>query len=121
MIFSVILIGHWFGDYLFQFSSMAVKKSYSLKWLGLHVLTYTAVLLLFCLCLFSVKLALVYVLTNAILHAVTDFFTSKLAYAYKDQPRIFYPILGFDQLIHTLTLYLTYLHLETIESLFFGG
>ena len=43
----------------------------------------------------------------------TDFFTSKLASKYQDKPRIFYPVLGFDQMIHGLCLYLTYINIDT--------
>lgn len=113
MAFSLILVAHWFGDYLFQTSSMAVKKSSSLAWLAAHVSTYSLVLGIFAIFLFPLELTLIYVALNALLHFITDFFTSKLASKYQDKPRIFYPVLGFDQMIHGLCLYLTYINIDT--------
>ncbi|WP_420398815.1 hypothetical protein [Flagellimonas sp.] len=92
---------------------MAVKKSSSLKWLTAHVLTYSLVLGGFAIFLFPLESALIYVALNALLHFVTDFFTSKLASKYQDNPRIFYPVLGFDQMVHGLCLYLTFVNKDT--------
>ncbi len=114
MIFSLILLAHWIGDYAFQTSKMALGKSQHLKWLGIHILTYTGTLFAFCIFIFSFKTAIVYTLVNGGLHGVTDFFTSKLAARYNDTPRIFFPILGMDQLIHTITLYVTYQNIELL-------
>ncbi|MEM1408188.1 MAG: DUF3307 domain-containing protein [Bacteroidota bacterium] len=107
MIFSLLLLAHWIGDFCLQTSNMALYKSKSLKWLLFHVLTYTGVLLAFSTFLISLEDLAVFVGINGLLHGVTDFFTSKLAHRYKDIPRRFFPILGFDQLLHTLTLYWT--------------
>ena len=113
MTFALILVAHWVGDYLFQTTNMAVEKSASLKWLTLHVLTYMLVLGCFSIFLFSWKLALTYIALNGILHFITDFFTSKLAVKHQDNARVFYPILGFDQMTHGLCLYLTYINLNS--------
>ncbi len=117
MIFSLVLIAHWTGDYAFQTSKMALGKSQHLKWLGLHVLAYTFTLFLFSIFLFSFKTAVFYTLLNGFLHGVTDFFTSKLAAKYSETPRIFFPILGLDQLIHTVTLYLTFENIDFLSSI----
>ncbi|MDY8136136.1 DUF3307 domain-containing protein [Aquimarina sp. 2201CG5-10] len=114
MVFSWILLAHWVGDFVFQTSRMATEKSKQLKWLSIHVITYTAVLLIFALFVFSFKLAITYVLINGVLHGITDFFTSKLSAKYQETPRIFFPILGMDQLIHTVTLYITYLNIKSL-------
>lgn len=114
MIFSILLITHWLGDYVFQTSKMALGKSKHLKWLSMHVLAYTGVLSVCALVVFPLKIALSYTLINGVLHGITDYFTSKLAAKYQDNPRIFFPVLGFDQLLHVLTLYVTYLYLESI-------
>lgn len=111
MDFALIIIAHWFGDYLFQTTAMATEKSYRIKWLGLHILTYSATLLLVSLILFPWWFALAYAGLNGLLHGVIDYFTSRLSRRYQQQPRIFYPILGFDQMLHMLTLYFTYLYL----------
>ena len=112
MSFSLFLVAHWAGDFVFQTTSMALGKSKSIKWLTIHVLTYTAILLIFSVFTLPNDVILLYVLANGLLHWVTDFFTSKLAAKYFEQPRIFYPILGFDQLIHVMTLYITFGHQE---------
>ncbi len=113
MVFAVILVAHWVGDFIFQTSSMALEKSTSIKWLTAHVATYTLVLGIFSMFLFSWKVALTYAFLNGGLHLITDFFTSKLASKYQHRPRVFYPILGFDQLIHGLCLYLSFFYLDT--------
>ncbi|MEM6361742.1 MAG: DUF3307 domain-containing protein [Bacteroidota bacterium] len=107
MTFSLLLLAHWIGDFGLQTSNMALNKSKSLKWLLLHVLTYTGVLLAFSAFLISLEDLIFFVAVNGLLHGITDFFTSKLADRYKDIPRRFFPILGLDQLLHTLTLYWT--------------
>jgi len=59
-----------------------------------------------------------FLLLNAVLHFVTDFFTSRLAVKYKLNPRIFYSIIGFDQLIHTVTLMVTmYFYFGTVVTI----
>ncbi len=117
MAFIWILLAHWIGDYVFQTSKMAMSKSYHLTWLLLHVGVYTAVLFVFSLFLFPVKVAIGFFLVNGILHGITDFFTSKLSSKYQKNPRIFFPILGFDQLIHMVTLYLSFMYKD--ELVFF--
>ncbi|SEK38812.1 Protein of unknown function [Aquimarina amphilecti] len=114
MIFSFILIAHWIGDFAFQTSKMALKKNEKIKWLSIHVLVYTAVLAIFVIFLFPIKIAITYILLNSLLHGFTDFFTSKLTMRYRENPRIFFPLLGLDQLIHILTLYITYLNVESL-------
>ncbi|MEW7292176.1 DUF3307 domain-containing protein [Aquimarina sp. 2304DJ70-9] len=114
MNFVWILLAHWVGDYGLQTSKMAMGKSHHFKWLFLHVLTYTGVLLVCSLILFPLKVAIGFLLINCVLHGLTDFFTSKLTSKYRKNPRIFFPILGFDQLIHAITLYITYLHRESL-------
>jgi len=117
MNFGLLLVAHWMGDYVFQSSKMATGKSQHLKWLSIHTLVYTAVLLFFCIWIFDIKTAILYTFVNGVLHGVTDFFTSKLAAKYSEKPRIFFPILGMDQLIHTAILYFTFLHIDFLTSL----
>ncbi|MDH7445628.1 DUF3307 domain-containing protein [Aquimarina sp. 2201CG14-23] len=114
MIFSWILLAHWMGDFAFQTSKMAMGKGKKIKWLFIHVIVYTIILTIFSLFLFPIKTAIGYILINCILHGFTDFFTSKLTIQYRDTPRIFFTILGLDQLIHSVTLYITYLHIDSL-------
>ncbi len=114
MIFVWILLAHWMGDYGFQTSKMALGKSHHFKWLAYHVLTYTSILLICSLLLFPLEIAIGYLLINGVLHGITDFFTSKLTSKYRETPRIFYIVLGLDQMIHTITLYVTFLNRESL-------
>ena len=114
MDFLTILFAHWIGDYLLQTSDMAIKKHKSIKWLLLHTLTYTVVLLAISQLVFSWQVGLGYAIFNGALHLITDFFTSKLASRFQDKPRVFYPILGFDQLIHISCLYWTFINSDVL-------
>ena len=114
MDFLIILAAHWVGDFLLQTRKMAVNKHQSIKWLGFHVLIYSIVLLVVGYLLFSWQVGLGYAVFNGLLHLVTDFVTSKLAAKYQENPRIFYSILGFDQLIHTSCLYWTYINADVL-------
>jgi hypothetical protein len=105
MTFSLLLLAHWIGDFALQSSEMASRKSHSIRWLSLHVLTYGAVLGLFSFVLFPYHVAWKYLLVNVLLHFITDFFTSKLAAQYQKNLRIFYPIIGFDQMLHMLAIF----------------
>ena len=107
MTFSLLLLSHWLGDFAFQSSDMALGKCHSMKWLLYHVGTYTAILLVFCLFLLPLSDVAIYVGANAVLHLITDYFTSRWAQKHRKVPRKFFPIIGLDQLIHTLTLYWT--------------
>ena len=108
MNFLFILAAHWVGDYLLQTTRMATEKNHSLLWLARHTLTYTVVILGSSLLLFPITLGVKYTAINGLAHGITDFFTSKWAHRYQDEPRVFYPILGFDQFLHIATLYSSY-------------
>jgi hypothetical protein len=100
----ILFIGHWFGDYVFQTSRMALQKSVGIKWLSIHVTVYTLVLFLFAYFIFNLQAALTFAALNGVFHFITDFFTSRLSKKYRDKPRVFFPIIGFDQLIHAICL-----------------
>ena len=104
----LLMVSHWVGDYLLQGNVMAAKKSTSLEWLTIHVLIYTAVLMIVCLIWIPWKTAVLFSLFNGCLHFLTDFITSKFTNRFKDIPRLFFLIIGFDQLIHAITLISTY-------------
>jgi hypothetical protein len=111
----ILFLGHWVGDYLFQTSKMAQQKRNGIKWLSIHVGVYSMILFIFTLFLLDYKGAALFTSTNALLHWITDFFTSRLSAKFIEKPRVFYPVLGFDQLIHTTCLIGTFeaLHLYT--------
>jgi Protein of unknown function (DUF3307) len=103
----ILLVGHWIGDYLLQGNKIAARKSRSVAWLALHVSLYTLILFSVSLIIFSGTSLLLFIAVNAGLHFVTDLLTGKLYNRFRENPRIFFPILGLDQLIHGVTLLLT--------------
>ena len=103
----VILICHWIGDFVFQWDELALKKGVSMAWLGIHVLIYGAVISLASLLVLPARTAFAFGMVNMALHFVTDLGTSRLARKYKDVPRKFFLIIGFDQMVHTITLIIT--------------
>ena len=103
---------HWLGDFVLQSHWMSMNKSKRLDALAIHVATYTTTLLLGSGLLFGVdklgRLAL-FVGVNGGLHFATDFVTSKITSRLWDQQRehLFFVMLGFDQLVHQVTLVAT--------------
>jgi len=95
-----VLIGHWIADFICQSDYMARNKSSSNKALGLHILAYTLVM-----SVFGIKFALV----NGAIHFVVDYMTSRITKKLwaKQDVHNFFVVIGFDQLIHTVTLLLT--------------
>lgn len=116
MTFVWLMFAHWVGDFLLQTSEMATGKSKSFKWLTIHVFVYSAVILIVSIILFGMNKALPYTILNLLVHWGVDFFTSKLAAHYHEKPRVFYPVIGFDQFLHATTLYLTYLNIDLIAG-----
>lgn len=108
----LLLFAHWIGDYLFQTNEMATSKGRSFYWLNVHVAVYTLPILASALMLFPWDIALYFALLNALFHWITDFVTTRLAYRYQSNPRLFYPIIGFDQFTHGACLLGTLLYFE---------
>ena len=97
-IIMLLLTTHWLADFVLQSQEMATNKSQSNKWLGFHVLVYTAC--------FIPTMSIGFVVTNGVAHFVTDYFTSRKTSKLWAEDRIndFFVVVGFDQLIHALTL-----------------
>lgn len=110
----LILISHWFADFVFQDSWMAENKHKDLSALHSHVSIYSLVLFI---CLtnplsyfhYNIQYLIYFVLLNAVLHGFVDFFTSKLAHKFwaSQNYRLFFVTLGFDQLLHQICLITT--------------
>jgi|SRR6516165_5038497 hypothetical protein len=108
----VLLAVHWLADFVFQSHWMSVNKSKRLDALTLHIITYTAVLLLGSALVFGVYQIVplaVFVGVNGVLHFATDFVTSRITSRLWQQQRehLFFVTVGFDQLIHQVTLIAT--------------
>jgi hypothetical protein len=102
MLYIVALIWmHFVSDFVLQTDKMAINKSKSNKWLGIHVLVYSCPFLFF-----GWKFALV----TLLFHFMTDYITSRgTSYLWKKEQRHwFFTLIGFDQAIHLTTILLTY-------------
>ena len=99
---------------------MAINKSTSVKWLTRHVVAYGEYLMYgsLPLLIYAVMIGrnwsvviVSYVVINMVLHWVTDYFTSRWSTKLwkKGNEKGFWNVIGFDQLIHTFCLILTYI------------
>lgn len=112
-----ILIAHFVADFICQSDWMAINKSKRWDALGWHVLVYTAVIGLFVSVILppspypytSLTLFGLWVVMNAGAHFVQDAVTSRInAQLWQaNQRHWFFVGIGFDQLVHYITLLLT--------------
>jgi len=98
-----IIFVHWVADFVMQTDKMAKGKSSSNKWLLVHTGTYTLVMAV-------LTLNPVYALVNGVIHTIVDYFTSRWSSRLwaKGNVRNFFIVIGLDQLIHVVTLIVTY-------------
>lgn len=113
----VLLVAHFVGDFILQSDWMALNKSKESYALGVHVVVYTAALM------FMVSMAITvgalthitapqyatWLVVNAFAHFVQDAVTSRLnARLWQANERHwFFVAIGFDQLLHYVTLFVT--------------
>jgi hypothetical protein len=99
----LLMILHFIADFILQSDWMAQNKSKYLYPLFVHCITYASCFLFF---------GPIFGLITFICHFITDFFTSKLnSYLYTKNRHWFFVGIGADQLIHNITLILTYVSL----------
>lgn len=109
------LCAHFVADFIFQTDDMAIKKSSDNFWLTMHVLTYTGVL-----CVVGLLIGLgtsiagpgvwvLWAIVNGVIHFGVDYVTSRWSSALSKANRRgdFFKVIGFDQLLHGLTLVAT--------------
>jgi hypothetical protein len=110
----VLLAVHWLADFVLQTHWQATNKSKRNGALAAHVGTYTLTLAVGSALLFGQSSQWVYfVALNGVLHFATDYFTSRATsrlYAKQDWHN-FFVVVGFDQLIHQVTLAVTMIFL----------
>lgn len=128
-IFSIIII-HWFADFLMQDEKWALGKSKNWKDLLSHTVTYSCITGLLYLILFpctfnfpdffTTKLGYLnifcFVIITFITHTITDYFTSRIVskkFAKQEYGSAIpnfgaFTIIGIDQVLHYIQLFLTY-------------
>jgi hypothetical protein len=103
---------HFVADFLLQSDWMAVNKSKSWSALAAHIYVYSCTFLLCLLRLthLSAPLVINFVMIAGVCHYVTDALTSRItSYLWaKEERHWFFVTIGFDQLLHTIQLVLTY-------------
>lgn len=119
MNFGWLLIAHWLGDYLLQNSKMATRKGKEPLWLFYHVGVYTLIVLVISFWILDREWWITFTLANGLAHLVTDAVSSPIGLKFRERPRIFFLILGTDQLLHLLFLYYSYVYVSGQQSAFF--
>ncbi len=101
-----LLATHWVGDFVLQTNFQASNKSKRLDALSLHVTTYTVTLFIAAIILFGVMTAVIFAAINGALHFATDYITSRASSKLWEEQNWhrFFVMIGFDQLIHQVTL-----------------
>lgn len=116
-----LLTVHFVADFMFQSGQMANNKSTDNKWLTWHIFTYTliwgGIMGIYCISQnYGFKNWAVFVIITFISHWITDYFTSKVVrekfnrkeYG-ADVPNLgAFSIIGFDQLLHYIQIFITY-------------
>lgn len=115
-----LLVAHWVADFVCQSHWQASNKSKSNAALGQHILTYTFILGMASILIFPGRWEVVsFTAINGVLHFATDYCTSRWSAVHFGKAiramnvvgedagppwHDFFVIIGFDQLIHHLTL-----------------
>jgi len=137
----VILVTHYIADFWVQTHEQSIKKSSSLEYLTLHIVTYTLCWLPLIITIVSINMSDLglniwnggesdgtgyffgYTYTAIAMvfagHWITDFVTSKAAKLEFSKPdgegiRTGFQIVGFDQMIHYTHLYLVFYWLTNL-------
>lgn len=114
------LLIHWVADFCYQSDEQAKNKSKSNFYLLSHTVTYSAIIFIF-IALWSIAMSpdeppkifpiLLFTIITFVTHTITDYFTSRLNSKLwaKDDTHNFFVSIGFDQIIHYVQLFGTYI------------
>lgn len=103
----VLIWAHFIGDFILQSDYHAANKSKSNLVLFQHVLLYS---LPFTLAAFLVPISILFIVANAVLHAITDYISSRITSILwqKGERHWFFVTIGADQAFHMTCLFFTY-------------
>lgn len=114
--FTIILIFHFIADFILQDEDWAVNKSIDDDALLKHTITYSIVWYIPMIFMLGIWKSALFVTITFILHTLTDYITSRIV-SKKFQNKEYgssipnfgaFTIIGFDQLIHYITLVYTF-------------
>lgn len=108
----IVLLAHWVADFILQTDWQAKNKSINNKALLSHVATYSGLMFIVALALFlDVQKAFIFWLVTFGAHGLTDYCTSRIVKKYyeKGDTHNMFVVIGFDQILHYLQLYSTFL------------
>lgn len=105
----ILLLVHFFADFGLQTHDQATKKCVSMKWLLYHTGVYSACWLLVMIPILGGRGALVFAMITLVLHTATDYLTSRIGKPFWEAKDFHngFVIVGFDQVLHYVQLYLT--------------
>lgn len=113
----MILLIHWLADFCLQTDEQAKRKSVEGEYLFYHCFTYSLVWLFFSsIILESLKLGAIFAFVTYVTHTGIDFFTSRISKPFweKNDTHNGFVVVGFDQILHYIQLFLTYNWLKSI-------
>jgi len=104
-----ILLIHFLGDFCLQTDWQAKNKSTDVWALTAHCLVYSLVWVIALLPVLGITAVIFGIMTFAT-HLLTDFFTSRISKPFWDKgdTHTGFIIVGFDQILHYIQLYLTF-------------
>lgn len=110
IIFAILII-HWIADFILQTDSQAKGKSKKWKPLLQYTINYSLVWFLIVGLFLGLEKAIIFTSITFVAHTITDYFTSRLNSRLWAQGRThdFFVAVGFDQILHYVQLFLTYL------------
>jgi len=104
--FLIVLVSHWIADFVFQTHWQASNKSKNWFALSKHVINYSIAMTVTAALIWPWALLIFFFLITFSTHFITDAITSRITsklYAKQDYHN-FFVVIGFDQLIHQVTL-----------------
>jgi hypothetical protein len=108
----LLMVMHTLGDIVLQGFKMDKLKRFSLAWLALHIGIYAVIAFLFTIAFLDLglKVSLVFVAFNVVLHFGIDFLTGLAKQATWDKHRenMFFGVVILDQFSHLILLFLSY-------------
>jgi hypothetical protein len=110
------LLVHWVADFVLQNDKMALNKSTSNYWLGMHVMVYSFATIVLWFIFFWITDLHQYVkfhqyveayLALFIMHFITDYITSRITGKYfrAKKNHEFFVTIGFDQWLHYVQIF----------------